>query len=405
MIKAFLSVVLFCVLTIAQSQELTTAAKQRASLIQSMLRIADPVLHALASHQLKTKMPVEAKAGVTDRPQFTYLEAFGRLMAGMAPWLELGADASAEGKLRGEYLVLARQCIHNATDPGSPDFMNFNKGKQPLVDAAFLAQALIRAPRQLWDPLSAATKQNVLTALKSSRVIEPYNSNWLLFSAMVEAAVLKFEGDCKNEVIDHAIRQHMQWYKGDGIYGDGPSFHWDYYNSYVIQPMMLEVLEEQIKAGQDKSKTYDTVLRRAIRYAAIQEKLIAPDASYPSIGRSLAYRFGAFHHLSKMALLDQLPQALSRQQVRSALYAIIQKQIKAAGTFDSNGWLRIGFFGPQPEIGEGYISTGSLYLCSQAFLILGLPPSHPFWKGRDEDWTSKKIWKGEKVAIDHAIEY
>ena len=43
--------------------------------------------------------------------------------------------------------------------------------------------------------------------------------------------------------VDYALRQHEQWYKGDGVYGDGPEFHWDYYNSFVIQPMLLDVLD------------------------------------------------------------------------------------------------------------------------------------------------------------------
>jgi hypothetical protein len=30
------------------------------------------------------------------------------------------------------------------------------------------------------------------------------------------------------------LRQHEQWYRGDGIYGDGPEFDWDYYNSFVM---------------------------------------------------------------------------------------------------------------------------------------------------------------------------
>jgi hypothetical protein len=37
-----------------------------------------------------------------------------------------------------------------------------------------------------------------------------------------------------------AVNVHETWYKGDGFYGDGPDFHWDYYNSFVIQPMLLE---------------------------------------------------------------------------------------------------------------------------------------------------------------------
>jgi hypothetical protein len=339
-----------------------------------------------------------------DRNKYTYLEAFGRLLSGMAPWLALGNDNSAEGKLRTKYIDLAQRCIHNATDPNSPDFMNFKEGGQPLVDAAFLSQALLRAPGQLWEPLKSETKKNVISALQSSRVIKPYNNNWLLFSAMVEAALLKFDGKGDTAVIGHAIRQHFSWYKGDGTYGDGANLHWDYYNSFVIHPMMLETLQIMIELGYSKKADYEIALKRAIRYAAIQERLISPEGTYPAIGRSLAYRFGAFQSLSQIALMKSLPQEVKPQQVRAALYTVIKRQIEAPGTFDAKGWLQIGFYGHQLGIGESYISTGSLYLCSQVFLVLGLPSADEFWKGPDADWTSKKIWKGEKTPIDHAVD-
>jgi len=370
--------------------------------VQTLTRIADPVLTALSKNELKKKMPIEAKTN--DRANFTYLEAFGRLMAGMAPWLELGPDTSTEGRLRKKYIDLAIACIHNATDPSAPDYMNFNKGGQALVDAAFLSQALLRAPNQLWSRLDEKTKKNVLEALRSSRVITPGASNWLFFSAMVEAALLQFEGTCDKLRIEYAVRQHLQWYKGDGVYGDGANFHWDYYNSFVIQPMFLEVLQTLIRSGQDENKVYDLELNRARRYAAIQERLISPEGTYPPIGRSLAYRFGAFQLLSKISVLHALPKDILPQQVRCALYTVIKKQAEAPGTFDKNGWLQIGLYGHQPDVGENYISTGSLYLCSEAFLVLGLPPADPFWQNADADWTAKKAWNGEPVSIDHAIE-
>ena len=34
-----------------------------------------------------------------------------------------------------------------------------------------------------------------------------------------------------------------EWYKGDGWYSDGPEISFDYYNAYVIHPMMVEVTE------------------------------------------------------------------------------------------------------------------------------------------------------------------
>src|SRR4051812_2195456 len=102
--------------------------------------------------------------------------------------------------------------------------------------------------------------------------------------------------------------------------------------------------------------------------------------------------------------MKALPKEISPQQVRCALYAVIKKQVEADGTFDNNGWLQIGFYGHQPGIGETYISTGSLYLCSTAFLVLGLPASDPFWSSPGADWTQKRIWKGGAAVTDHAIE-
>jgi len=384
------------------SQKINDGADKRKYLITVMLKIADPVLNALSKNELKQKMPVEAKTA--DRQNYTYLEAFGRLLSGMSSWLELGADNTDEGKLRAKYIQLARTCLHNATNPSSPDFMNFNKGSQPLVDAAFFAQALLRAPQQLWQPLDAQTKQNIINALKSSRVIKPGQNNWLLFSAMVEAALLKFDRQCDTSKINYAIKMHELWYKGDGTYGDGENFHWDYYNSFVIQPMLIEVLDV-LKLNDTSSaiiNSYNTILKRAKRYAAIQERMISPEGTYPPVGRSLAYRFGAFQLLSKIALMHQLPNNIKPQQVRAALFTVIKKQIEMPGTFDKNGWLQIGVAGHQPDIGENYISTGSLYICSEAFLILGLPASDDFWNGKDEDWTSKKIWNGIDVPADHA---
>jgi hypothetical protein len=82
---------------------------------------------------------------------------------------------------------------------------------------------------------------------------------------------------------------------------------------------------------------------------------------------------------------------------------VIRRTLEAPDTFDANGWLRIGLCGHQPAIGETYISTGSLYLCSVAFLPLGLDPADPFWSSPPQPWTSVKAWTGQPFQIDHAI--
>jgi hypothetical protein len=376
----------------------------RAYWVDRLCRIVSPVLKALSKQQLKSNMPVECVKGTEDdRKKVTHLEAFGRTLVGLAPWLELAPDGTAEGKQRKEYLDLTLSSIKNAVDPSSKDFLNFNDGKQPLVDAAFFAHALLRAPKQLWGNLNSPTQQQVLTALRSSRVIEPYQSNWLLFASMVEAALLKFTGEYDAKRLEYGLDQHEAWYKGDGVYGDGPSFHFDYYNSFVIQPMLIDVLKTYVEQKPDYKNQFELVTKRAIRYADIQERLIAPDGSFPPVGRSLAYRCGAFQHLAQMALQKQLPSHIKPAQVRSGLTAVIKKTIDAPDTFNKEGWLQIGFAGHQPSIGESYISTGSLYLCTAAFVPLGLPASDEFWSSPSEDWTSKKIFQGKEVKIDKAI--
>jgi hypothetical protein len=405
----FISALLLMVDLHAQKTKIPTGLEngndERAYMVQTLTRIADPVLEALSRRELRKRMPVASVKGrEEERKNYTYLEATGRLLAGMAPWLELGPDETAEGQLRKKYITLAIASIKNATDTTSPDFMNFTKGEQPLVDAAFLAHALVRAPKQLYGNLDAQTQKNVLAAFRSTRTILPYYSNWLLFSGMVEAALMKFDRSGDRVRMDYAIKEHLNWYKGDGIYGDGPAFHWDYYNSFVIQPMLLDVLKVLGEAGYPDRRAYDLVLRRAQRYAAVQERLISPEGTYPPIGRSLAYRFGAFQLLSEISLMKVLPKEISPQQVRGALSAVIRRQVETPGTFDGAGWLQIGFNGHQPGVGESYISTGSLYLCSVAFLVLGLPASDDFWSAPDADWTQKKAWKGQEIPIDHAID-
>jgi hypothetical protein len=365
-------------------------------------RLSDPVLNNLANETLKARMPVEQVAGANREP-VTHLEALGRLVAGIAPWIELPPDDTAEGQLRAKYAELTRRAIDRAVDPASRDFLNFTKGGQPLVDAAFLAQGVLRAPRALQESLDPRTKKHLIAALESTRGITPGFNNWLLFSATVEAGLAKLGAPWDRMRVDYALRQHEQWYKGDGAYGDGPQFHWDYYNSFVIQPMLLDVLDvcrAETAAWKDLAGRVEP---RARRYAAVLERLIAPDGTFPPLGRSIAYRFGAMQVLAQMALRRTLPDGVSPAQVRGALTAVIRRTMEMAGTFDDQGWLRIGFAGHQPGAGERYISTGSLYLCAVGLLPLGLPPSDDFWSAAAQPWTSVRAWSGQPFPIDRAL--
>lgn len=379
--------------------------EQRKYWLETMLKIASPVLEAAAEGRLKRDMPVECKAQREIRRRFTHLEAVGRTVCGLGPWLASKGLEGEEEALRQRYAALVRRVIDRTTDPDSPDFLNYCDGRQPLVDIAFYAHGLLRAKEELLDPLEPRVRENLIRCLESSRRIKPGYNNFILFSAMVEAALCELGQWWDPMRVEYALKTYETWYAGDGLYGDGPEYCWNYYNSFVIQPMLVDLCQFFGERDPDWGYMADWARERARRYAKIQERLIGPDGSFPPVGRSLAYRFGAFQHLAQMCLEHNLPEELNPAQVRCGLTAVIRRMTEMPGTFDEDGWLRIGFCGSQPGVGEVYISTGSLYLCLTVFLPLGLEPGDCFWSGEDADWTAKRMWGGGWCEIDEALHY
>jgi hypothetical protein len=370
-----------------------------------MQRVAHPVLSALSQKKLRAMMPVEAYPGMeASRRRTTYLEAFGRLLTGIAPWLEDGATTGKEGELRAEYLRMARQALAAGVDPQSPDYLQFGSDRQTLVDAAFLSLAMLRAPKELNAKLDATVRKQLADGLRATRPVLGNYNNWLLFAAGVEAALFALGQPWDRMRVDYALREHMRWYTGDGAYGDGSRFHFDYYNSFVIQPFLLAILDAVGHEEEAWKAMIPAVRARATRYARVLERLIAPDGAYPATGRSITYRCGAFHLLADVALRHALPEEIAPEQARCALSAVLRRTLDASGTFDQDGWLRIGLAGHQPSLGEEYISTGSLYLCAAVFLPLGLPAEDRFWSAPDAPWSAQKIWRGDDAAADRAID-
>jgi hypothetical protein len=239
--------------------------------------------------------------------------------------------------------------------------------------------------------------------MQASHRFLPVFNNWSCFTAMGEAGIEILGGEADRLRIDHCLRLHESWYLGDGQYGDGPELHCDYYNSFVIQPMLVDVLDRFAARWWDWQAMHEPVRRRAVRYAAVLERMIAPDGSFPVIGRSLAYRCGAFQHLAQAALQGWLPAEVPPGQARAALTAVIRRTLDAPSTLRPDGFLTLGLCGHQPGVAESYLSTGSAYLCLTAFLPLGLPPEHPFWSDPAQPWTGLRAWTGQDIATDHAL--
>jgi len=391
------------VMTTAVMEDFWDGVSARSYWLSVLERVAGPVLEALANERLKETMPVEYHPARGEAARnVCHLEAAGRTLMGIAPWLELEGVTGPEEELRARLAAWARAGISHGTNPNSADFLNFTTDGQPLVDAAFLAQAMLRAPRNLWGKLDESSQGRVIDALRSSRVITPGYNNWLLFSAIIEAFFCRIGETYDVLRIDYALRSFESFYFGDGAYGDGTHYRWDYYNSYVIQPMLVDILDALHDATDRWHGYEDAVYRRIRRYAAVQERLISPEGTFPCLGRSMCYRFGAFQALAQTALREALPAEIAPAQVRCGLTAVIRRMIEAPGTFDGAGWLRHGFCGYQPSLGEPYINTGSLYLCLAALLPLGLGPEASFWCDAGQPWSGLRAWSGEDIPSDHA---
>ena len=393
--------------TQAKTTKYHSAAADRKYWVSLLDKISTPVLSNMSKGKLHENMPVEFSPTWDGRDkEVAYLECFGRLVAGIAPFLALPVDASPEGKMRERLLGQTQQSLVHGFNPISPDYLfRTAKTAQPLVDAAFLAQALLAAPSVLWQPLDTITKKRIIEEFVKIRKIKPNNSNWLLFAAMVESFLLQIGEKPDEARIDFAIDKINEWYVGDGWYSDGPKFHFDNYNAYVIHPMLVEVLRVNVAHGRRNIKEYELAYKRMQRYGSFQERYISPEGTYPVFGRSSTYRVGAFQVLMKLSLDHKLPTDVKPAQVRCAITAVM-KNMFIPSTFRPGNWLTLGLVGDKQEnLADYYSNTGSMYLTSLVFLSLGLPATDEFWSAPYTEWTQKKAWNGKVITKDYAVDY
>lgn len=398
--------------SIANAAKPLTPAGERAFMVDLLRRMVEPVLLNQAKGTLKSNFLLQFSDTWDGRDsRIAYFEAFARGLAGAAPWLALPDDDSAEGELRSKLRIAAQQGLANGVNPDSPDYFMWKGHDQCLVEAAYICSALIRAPAALWEPLDATTKQRLLKELRETRRIVLHYNNWVLFPAIVEAFFLLIGEEWDPVRIEYSIRKIDEWYAGDGWINDGSSFHFDYYNSYVMYPMTIEVLEVVVAKNVAFTPIFKPAellarfMKRAQRYCEHLERLVSPVGSYPPLGRSTPYRTSAFQPMALLSLRRAHSDKLSNGQVRAAMTAVHRAIFGPASSFNKGGYLTIGFAGEQTSLGDRYSNNGSMYLTSLSFLPLGLPADDPYWTEPAQDWTQKKAFSGQSIPRDYAVSY
>ncbi|KQN06953.1 DUF2264 domain-containing protein [Sphingomonas sp. Leaf25] len=391
---------------------LPTGGDDRAWLLALLDRMATPILGPMSRGQLQRTWTPAVSPTWDGRPlKVAYLEAFARLIDGIAPWLALPDSDDAEGRLRRRLRNHTLDAFARSVDPNSPDRLGWDIGGQTLVDSAYFTSALLRAPKALWDPLDTATKRRIVEAIKRQRSVSPPYQNWLLFACMNEAFLFSIGEDWDPMRVDMTIKLFAgDWYAGDGWYNDGAGFHFDYYNSYVIHPMMVQILDVLAKGGASFNNLkpqaeFDRALKRMQRFGEHLERMIGPDGAYAAIGRSLTYRIAAHQVLGVLAWRGWLPETLPGGQVRAATLAAARRVFADPGNFDANGYLTIGFTRAQPTLGDWYSNAGSMYIASEGLVALGLPASDPYWTAPALPWTMRRAYAGQDFRKDYPVAY
>lgn len=386
-------------------------ADDRGYMVDLLARMSRPVLGPMSRGQLQRTFKPELSPTWDGRdPKVAYLECFGRLISGIAPWLAPANDASAEDRLRAQLHEQALASFVHAVDPRSPDYLAWRGHGQALVDSAYFTNAFLRAPKRLWEPLDATTKRRVVQEVKGLRAVALPYTNWLLFAAMNEAFLLSIGEQWDPFRIDLTLRKFIEWYVGDGWYADGPRFHYDYYGSYVIHPMLVEILETLVATNASfnalvPAELLEQAYKRMQRYGEHLERMIGSDGGYPPIGRSLTYRTAVFQPLGLLAWRKRLPDSLPEGQVRAATLAAQRAIFRHQSNFDANGYLTLGFTGHQPKLADWYSNAGSMYIAAQSLLALGLAPGDSYWTTPALPWTAKKAFAGSDFPKDYHVDY
>lgn len=267
-------------------------------------------------------------------------------------------------------------------------------GDQLLVEAANLAYAFMVYPRS-WSALPTSTQSHVFALLKRASAIPPHNNNWILFKCAVDVFLyMHRQGVSRLGHVFKYLDLLESWYVGDGWYKDGPAFHMDFYNSFVIHPFVVVVRGAIRDMRPDGGKQYATAVRRLQRHAEFLERLVAADGTFPVFGRSAVYRTAVFHALAFCAV------HLGSETGCCALTRVHDRMWSTDANFDAAGFLHLGFMGKQHGMANSYSSNASCYFTCLSFSVCGLPESHPFWMSSSLDarLTQELIWTADSEA-------
>ena len=303
------------------------------------------------------------------------LESFARPLLLAAFWLQ-SVPRPEDAALRERTAAWFRAGLGLGTDPASLQYWGPDASyHQHHVEMGLMAIALQLAPRELWDPLPAGTRAQVLRWFATCRGSGIVNNNHLFMSVHI-LGFLGAQGAARrtdDAVITAHLRQLGTMHRGGGWFEDGINQAFDHYNAYAFHfygLMWAHLHAARDPAGAQRWRDW------ARPFVADYAHFFAASGEHPAFGRSITYRFNGLNVFG-LALAenctDLAPGMLRRLCTRS-LDFFLSRPI-----YTAQGALAPGFTDVFPKIIETYSAPASPYWAAKGFTPLLLPPEHPFW--------------------------
>lgn len=297
------------------------------------------------------------------------LEGFARPLWGIVP-LVMGGG-------RFEHWERYRTGLANGTDPGHPEFWGCAECDQRQVEMAAIGFALAFVPEQIWEPLTAQTRENVVRWLDRINRFSPHANNWQFFRVLVNLGLARVGYGFDEVAQRESLEMLESHYLGDGWYQDGLTGHTDYYIPWAYHTYGLIYA----KARHHVPEIAAAYRQRARRFAEDFQHWFDPRGAAVPFGRSLTYRFAQACFWGALVFADE--EALPWGRIKG-LYLRHLREWARHPISDRDGVLSIGYGYQNLLMSEPYNSSGSPYWAMKFFLALAAPPDHPFWRAEEE---------------------
>lgn len=308
------------------------------------------------------------------------MEGATRMLPALGAWLACACNpdrVSVDGREL-DIVAIARAIVVAGTDPESPDYWGRNEGgwNQREVEAASVAEFLLRSRARVWDRLTTAEQDRIMAWLRPAD--HSLAANWLAFQIARNGALAALGRSVPESALQEQLDRLERDYVGDGFYRDGHQHQFDWYNAFVVH---AESSFWRSVAGVDQAARVERLARRTQAFLGHMPYLFDAHGRIAPIGRSLAYRSAvlASLHASILAGDEFIDHGLARRISAGNLRFHVE-----AGMFDAEQVVTRGYHGEQPGVVENYVRPGSQYFVTHALTVLALPPEHPFWTAREQ---------------------